>query len=123
MPNAALDEKWTAVDLKQAEATLLRCPWMSLVPGIQEPATNGFGLLLSDRWLTSTVLGCMLDVVRHEYRKSTTFDPRIRVVDSNWVGLFERKGVPRGRSDRKSERGLLSKFGSLWTLPTCIGLL
>ena len=77
--NAALDEHWDAGVVEKANITLLQCPWMSLLPGIRESATNGFGILLSNQWLTSTALDCMLEVVRLDHQTSTLFDPKVRI--------------------------------------------
>ena len=77
--NAALDENWDEGILENADRTLLLCPWMSLLPGIRESATNGFGILLSSQWLTSTALDCMLEVVRLDHQAGTQFDPKVRI--------------------------------------------
>ena len=86
--NASLDEKWETDDLEKLEAAVSRCPWLSGLPGIQsgmESATHSFGTLLSNRWLTSAALSCMLDVVRWEYTRAPEFDKTTHIL-SPYIG-------------------------------------
>ncbi|KAK7684273.1 hypothetical protein QCA50_012597 [Cerrena zonata] len=71
--NASLDKEWPRDDTTGIETAFLSCLWLSGLPGIQrrgESATNGFGGLRSNCWLTDTALACMLDVVRADYQQS-----------------------------------------------------
>lgn len=82
--NATLDEHWPQQDRDRVETSLSLCPWLAGLPSIQrgtENATNVFGLLLSNKWLTDNTLACMLDVVRSDYAQSREYNPNTCISD------------------------------------------
>lgn len=74
---------------------LQRCPWLSGLPGLQEgqvASSSGFAILLSNDWLNSDTLECMLDVVRSDMPNDST-----TCVATSWLGQAIQKS-PSGRT-------------------------
>lgn len=81
---ASSSEDWELSFTTRVRTQLNSSPWSSGLPGLQRKAVpaHHFSELLSESWLSSDTLDCMLDVVRADRGPVTKSKLRILVADS-----------------------------------------
>lgn len=81
---ASSSEDWELSFTTRVRTQLNSSPWSSGLPGLQRKAVpaHHFSELLSESWLSSDTLDCMLDVVRADCGPVTKSKLRILVADS-----------------------------------------